>query len=55
VSQNTTRAEIFGLNDHPNFIYYQVIEKETKKTVHNEHKNTIDMLDYEAVTYICVA
>jgi len=29
--------------------------KRNKKTVHNEHKNTIDMLDYEAVTYICVA
>jgi len=39
-----------------NFIHQQLRErkktKKTKKTKYNKHQNTIDMQDYQAVTYV---
>jgi len=36
-----------------NFIHQRVIEKKNQqKTAYNEHQNTIDMQDYQAVTCV---
>jgi len=36
-----------------NFIHQRLREKKKqKKTKYNKHQNTIDMLDYQAVTYV---
>jgi len=38
-------------NQLNNVIHHQVIEREKQqKTIYNKHQNTIDMLDYQAIT-----
>jgi len=40
-----------------NFVHQQVIKrrKTNQKPKHNKHQNTINVLDYQAVTHACVA
>jgi len=38
-----------------NFVHQQVTAKKTnKQTIYTKHQNTVDVLDYQAVSHICV-